>query len=301
MKTFLALTKRNVKLFFKDKGMFFSSLITPIILLVLYATFLAKVYKDAFATSSDGFPVSDKIVNGIVAGQLVSSLLAVTCITVAFCSNLLMIQDKVTGARKDLLVSPVKPRTISLSYFAATFLSTIIVNLVACIVGFGYIAVQGWFLTFADVVLLLADVILLTLFGTALSSFINALLSTNGQASAVGTIVSAGYGFLCGAYMPIESFPDYLKGILMFLPGTYGTALIRNHTMSGSLNEMANILPEAQKEFVIKKMRDGIDCNIYFFGNKVEMWVMYLVLALAVVVCVGAYVMVSRMLAKKHK
>ena len=35
-----ALVKRNTKLYFKDKGMFFSSLITPLILLVLYATFL---------------------------------------------------------------------------------------------------------------------------------------------------------------------------------------------------------------------------------------------------------------------
>ena len=33
MKTVYWLTKRNCKLFFKDKGMFFSSLITPIILL----------------------------------------------------------------------------------------------------------------------------------------------------------------------------------------------------------------------------------------------------------------------------
>ena len=31
-----SLVKRNTKLYFKDKGMFFSSLITPIILLVLY-------------------------------------------------------------------------------------------------------------------------------------------------------------------------------------------------------------------------------------------------------------------------
>ena len=39
----LTLTKRNIKLFFKDKGMFFTSLITPVILLVLYATFLAGI------------------------------------------------------------------------------------------------------------------------------------------------------------------------------------------------------------------------------------------------------------------
>ena len=31
-----ALIRRNCKLFFKDKGMFFTSLITPVILLVLY-------------------------------------------------------------------------------------------------------------------------------------------------------------------------------------------------------------------------------------------------------------------------
>lgn len=29
---------RNIKLFFKDKGMFFTSLVTPMILLVLYVT-----------------------------------------------------------------------------------------------------------------------------------------------------------------------------------------------------------------------------------------------------------------------
>ena len=50
MKTVYFLTRRNCRLFFKDKGMFFSSLITPIILLVLYATFLAKIYRDSFVS-----------------------------------------------------------------------------------------------------------------------------------------------------------------------------------------------------------------------------------------------------------
>lgn len=44
MKQFLLIVKRNIKMYFKDKGLFISSLITPLILLVLYATFLAKVY-----------------------------------------------------------------------------------------------------------------------------------------------------------------------------------------------------------------------------------------------------------------
>ncbi len=89
MSKFLYLTGRNVKLFFKDKGMFFASMITPIILLVLYATFLSKVFEESFAA---GFPqefgVPDKLIDGFVGGELLSALLAVCCVTVAFSSNM---------------------------------------------------------------------------------------------------------------------------------------------------------------------------------------------------------------------
>ena len=88
------LIKRNCKLFFKDKGMFFSSLITPVILLVLYATFLASVYRDSFASAMpEGFSIDASLIDATVAAQLISSLLAVSCVTVAFCSNLLIVQD----------------------------------------------------------------------------------------------------------------------------------------------------------------------------------------------------------------
>ena len=48
MRVVFTLIKRNIKLFFKDKGMFFTSLITPAIILVLYATFLGNLYRDSF-------------------------------------------------------------------------------------------------------------------------------------------------------------------------------------------------------------------------------------------------------------
>ena len=46
-----ALVRRNTRLFFKDRGMFFTSLITPVILLVLYAAFLSNVYEDSFRSA----------------------------------------------------------------------------------------------------------------------------------------------------------------------------------------------------------------------------------------------------------
>ena len=65
MKILLALIKRNVKLFFKDKGMFFTALITPMILLVLYATFLGKVYKDSFLSALPaGLKMAEELIDG---------------------------------------------------------------------------------------------------------------------------------------------------------------------------------------------------------------------------------------------
>ena len=179
MDTFKIMYKRNVKLFFKDKGLFFTSLITPLILLVLYVSFLANVYRDSFLAIIEGgfkLSVEESVINAVVSGQLLSSLLAVSCVTVSFCSNMLMVQDKATGVRKDLLISPVKKSTLALSYYLATLTSTLIVCYVALGACFIYVAFVGWYFTFTDVLLLILDVFLLSTFGTALSSVVNFFL-----------------------------------------------------------------------------------------------------------------------------
>lgn len=292
MKTLHALIERNIKLFFKDKGLFFSALITPLILLVLYATFLGNTYRSSFLSAlPEGFTVSDDLINGLVGGQLISSLLAVCCVTVAFCSNMLMVQDKVSGARRDLTVTPVRRSVLALGYYIATAVSTLIIFLITACAGFLYLAKVGWYLSATDILLIFADVFLLVLFGTALSSIINVFLTTQGQISAVGTIVSAGYGFLCGAYMPISNFSDGLQKVLSFLPGTYGTSLLRNHAMRGVFAEMAE---SGFPKEVIEGIRDSLDCNLYFFDSAVETSTMYCILGGAAVAVIAVYILICR-------
>lgn len=287
----LTLIKRNIKLFFKDKGMFFASLITPMILLVLYTTFLGNEYRDSFSSNLPDIPgISQSMVNGLVAGQLISSILAVSCVTVAFCSNFLIVQDKANGTIRDFRVSPVKSAALSMSYYAATLLSTLVICFAAAGVCLVYVKIVGWYLSLADVLLLFLDIILLVLFGTALSSIVNFFLSTQGQISAVGTVVSAGYGFLCGAYMPIASFGEGLQKALSFLPGTYGTSLFRNHTMQGVLAEMHN---QGVPADIIDRIKDSVDCNLYFFGNRVDIPTMYAILGIAVAVLIGIYILMN--------
>ncbi|MBP3437121.1 MAG: ABC transporter permease [Clostridia bacterium] len=299
MNRLYALVKRNCKLFFKDKGMFFTSLITPLILLVLYATFLGNVYRDSFLLSMpEGFAVSDSLTWGMVGGQLVSSLLAVCTITVAFCSNLLMVQDKVTGAHMDFSITPTSPSLLAMGYFIATALVTLLICYVALGACLLYLAFLGWYMSMGDVLLMCLDVLLLVLFGTALSSLISFPLSTNGQASAVGTIVSSVYGFICGAYMPISNFGIGLQRVLSFLPGTYGTSLLRNHALRGVYAEMEK---QGFPQMAIEGLQEAVDCRIYFFDSLVEEGSMFIILGGSVLLLIAAYVALQYLYAHRRR
>lgn len=293
--TLLSLIKRNIKLFFKDKCLVIGALVGPIILIVLYFTFLNDVYRDTFKSFiPEG--TSNKIINDIVNGELISSILAVSCITVSFCSNFLMVRDKVNNARSDLLVSPVKSYVLALAYYIATVISSLTICYIALGISLVFVAFSHWFFTASSLLMLLLDVFLTVLFGTALSSIINFFLTSEGQISAVGTIISAGYGFICGAYMPINSYNSGLKNVIMFTPGTYCTSLIRNHSLAGAFKEMSDWPIEA-----IKSIKDGIDCNLCLFDKQISIAGMYGIVLITILVLITIYIVINIVNGRKCK
>lgn len=296
MKTVMNLVSRNRKLFFRDRGMVMSALITPFILIVLYGTFLANVYKDSFVSSMPEFmDIPDKLVNGTVAGQLAAGLLAVSCVTVTFCVNLTMIQDKANGTIKDFSVSPVKKPLVYIAYFLSTAYNSLIINGVTLILCLGYISSMGWYLSWTDVILVVADLFLLVVFGSILSSIICYPLTTQGQMSAVGTIVSAGYGFVCGAYMPISNFGEGLQKGLSYLPSTYGTSMMKNHFLRGVFEEMEK---QGFPKEVVTAIRNSLDCNPEFMGNVVKTNEMMCIMAGTIMLLAVVYLLIT-MISKK--
>ena len=98
--------------------------------------------------------------------------------------------------------------------------------------------------------------------------------------------------------MPISQFSEGLQRVISFLPGTYGTSLLRNHALRGVFAEMdAQGFPCE----VVEAIRDSVDCNLYFFGNKVEIASMYLVLAAAILILVGLYVIMNVLSGRKKR
>lgn len=284
---FKYLTYRNCKVFFKDKAMFITSLISPLILLVLYITFLGGIYKDSYAEFANG---SSKIVNGLVGGQLLSSIIAVSTVTVAVSCSLTSVTDKISGARTDLLMAPVSDKVVGLAYFCSSLICSLLVNFVAASVGLIYIAIAGWYLSFADLVLIVVYTFLLSCFGTALASILNLYLSSQGQVTAVSIIVSAAYGFICGAYMPISQYGTTIQNILMFLPSTYGTAIIRDVSIRGVLEELKNT---GAPQSAIDQMRSAQSASLEFFGHSVPDYVTILVFVLFTVLLIGVFLILN--------
>lgn len=285
----LYLIKRNIKMYFKDKGTFFVSLITPAILLILFVTFLRSVYISSLNSFiPDGVNISSRVIDGFTAGWLVSSILATSCITIAFCSNTIIIADKANGIVDDILVTPVKKTILSLSYLISNLITTLIVCLSCLVLGLGYIALTGWYLSLNDVLMIIANTFLLTLFGSLLATIIESFIKSMGAGTALSTLISSMYGFLCGAYMPISQFADAIQAFIKFLPGTYGTILFRHYFVRGAMEKLAEQLPSEAMD----GLGVGFDTKISFFGNEVSNGTSFLVVGLTVLALLMTYIVI---------
>ena len=90
--------------------------------------------------------------------------------------------------------------------------------------------------------------------------------------------------------MPISSFGSGLQKVLSFLPGTYGTSLIRNHSLKGVFRAMGK---EGIPEEIVSSIKKSIDCNLSFFEKDVSIAGMYIILISSILILIGIYVLIN--------
>lgn len=288
-KQLFALVGRNIKCYFKDRFLFLVSLITPMILLVLFVTFLRSVYTRSAADIMAGFGIaaSARALNGFAGAWLLSSVLSVSAVTVAICSNAVMVNDRADGVVSDFLISPVRPVILQLSYAIANFAVTMLVMLAVMAVGLAYIAAVGWYLTAASVFAALGDLILSVLFGTLIAGVVESFISTGGALSALSTLMSSMYGFVCGAYMPLSQFQPGVRNFLGALPGTSGVSIMRGHFLGDFVNAMAGE-NNACRDMLLR----SFDARLTVGGVTLPQYAMYIIFAGTCAVLFVAYALI---------
>lgn len=137
--------------------------------------------------------------------------------------------------------------------------------------------------------MIIVDVFCSVLFGTLLAGLVESFIASQGGLSAVSTLVSSMYGFICGAYMPLSQFSEGLRNTLCLLPGTYGVGIIRNHYMNGYLSALAD---EGVPAEAINEIRINFDADIKVFGTDIPLGAMYGILLGTCALLLAAYIAV---------
>lgn len=241
MRKFIGLTKRNLLIYFKDMQSIIFSMLTPIIVFVLYILFLKGTFVEAIEGASAG--LEGFLTKGDIAmlanGLLLTGIMGSSMITVPYNTLITIVKDRENKIDYDISATPINRVQIILSYFTASALSAFIMTAVIMTAGVVILSLQGsLYLTAADILFMYGVTLLGSVSATALFMIIVLFFQSSSASGAFLGILSAAAGFVIGAYIPISQFSGAVQTICNLFPGSGITILYRNGLLNRLLSHM---------------------------------------------------------------
>jgi multidrug/hemolysin transport system permease protein len=253
------MTKRNIKLFFKDRATLIFTFLAPVIILGLYLLFIRNMQVEGMSES--GIP-KEKIGN-IVDSWLIAGVAAVGMMSVALNVCALSVADRQWGLSDDFLVSPVKPYKIKAAYLLSAFILTFAVGAVFIVLGVSYLALTGGAADVFMAVRLFGVMLLTTVFSVSLMDSIVSAFKTQQASGAFGGLFSAFSGFITGAYMPMSIFPKPVRFICELFPGTHAASLYKQILIG------AQTASFGADSYISEALNDALGVKIGLFGAEI--------------------------------
>jgi len=251
----IVFTKRNLKLYFRNKGTVFFSLLAVFIIFGLYTIFLGDVWLD----NSMGIENAQLLMNN----WLIAGILAVASTTTTMGAFGIMVEDKAKKIYKDFYSSPITRASVTGGYLTSAFIIGVLMSLVALAIGQIFIITQGGELLGMEASIKVFGLILLnTITNTAMVGFIVSFFNNQNSFSTASTLVGTLIGFLTGIYLPIGNLPEAVQYIVKLFPASHGAALFRQVMMEKQIGIIFSGVPIEQLDSFKEYM--GI---IYRFGE----------------------------------
>lgn len=270
MNAFIGFSKRNLKLYFKDKMSVFLSMMTPIIVFLLYILFLKGTFVDAIDQACAGLSglsggkEADMLANAFfLAGVLGSSM-----ITVSLNTLLTLVQDREKGIDCDIAATPMKRVQIILSYYMASLLSAFAMTAIILTVGLIILRLQGLlYLSAGDVLALYGIALLGSLSATSLFMTVIVFFRSSSTASALMVLISVAAGFVIGAYIPISQFSKGVQTCCNIFPGSGVTVLLRNRLLGSYLAHIDSTLGGVDNGAFVRQIKEVFSFQITIGGR----------------------------------
>lgn len=303
MRSFMGLTKRNLLIYFKDKQSIFFSMLTPLIVFILYILFLKDSFTDPIMDGAKGLEdfISKANIDSMVSGLLLAGVMGSALITVAFNSLTTIVNDKENKIDYDICATPIKRVQIILSYFVASALTAFIMSSIILCIGLVLIVAQGsLYLTALDVIRLVGITLLGSLSATALFMIVMLFFKSSSASGAFFGILSAASGFVIGAYIPMSQFSDGMQTACNIIPGSGITIMLRNGILNPILDKINTDINGIDGGEFVSQMKNIFYFKARLFGEEVSLGTtLILVLVILVITIVAISVIYPRIYKRK--
>lgn len=269
MNDMLALAKRNVLCYFRDRSSVFFSLMSVIIVILLYLLFL----RDMLISSNPQIEGMDRLIDAWV----LSGILGIIPVTTCAGALQTMVEDRVNGRDRDILVTPMKASAVAGGHIISTFIVGMAMSSIALILSIGYLAITGCPMSPTGILLTVVLMVPSALSGSIIMYAITARLRSTGAFSGLFVTMSVLIGFLAGIYMPMGTMPEGMQFVGMLVPASHMASLFRQSLAGDALNEVFAGSPAEVLETFRVDM--GFDLSLGGFGFDPTMSMGFVLLA----------------------
>lgn len=297
MREIIYLTKRNCRVFLRDKAAVFFSFLSMLIILGLMVVFLGKMNSDELISvlaeyGGERDTVQDQE-NATYLIQLwtLAGILVVNSVTVTLTVMGTMVQDETRKRIMAFYVTSVNRIKLSLGYILSSWLVGTGMCVITLAVGEFYFVLQGHGLLAAVELLKLAGIIALSVFtfsalGYLLALFVHSDSAWSGILTIIGTLV----GFAGGIYLPLSSLSETVQTVLKCIPVLHGAAMMREVCTAQAIRETFDGLPEA----VVDGFKERMGITLYRGDVQIELWQQVTLLLIYAIIAIVAATFVNR-------
>lgn len=281
-----------MQVFFRDKGAVFFSLLSPLIIFLLFFLFLDA---SQLASLKESLPQIDESKLSIFLNSWVyAGIVMTTTITTGLAALGVFVADRESGRFTDFSVSPVPRWKVVVSYLLATVSIATIITTIVYIVAQVHLTMQGAPLpTFETVIQIIGLYLLIAFSFAALSSLVITFIKSNAAFTSLSVIVGTGIGFMAGIYVPLGIMSTEIANALNALPFAQAAALLREPFVAVPLERIG----EGQPASVVEKLTETYGLQVVIDGHVLATSTIVLTLSIiGIVALLLATMQISRKL-----
>ena len=298
MRGISGLIKRNLLLFFKDWQSILFSLLTSIIVLILYLLFLKGTFVSAIQSAMEQYPglasmVPQKDIAMFANLFLLSGILGSAMISVPFSCITVVVKDRANKVDYDILATPMKREQIIFAYFVSAVLTSTLLTDIILAVGLIGIRMQGnMYLNISQVVKAFSIVALGSISASAIFMIIVLFFKTVSACEAFFGILSAASGFVIGAYIPISQFSNEIQTVCNLFPASQITIMLRNILLNGLLEHINTRLQGVDQGMFVLSLKEYFTFQAKLFKGYLDMNKMLEYILGVILFCIVTQIMI---------